>query len=126
MNGEKTILLIEDDQILLKMYTKKFSSEGFKVLSATDGAEALKILEGPEKPQIILADVMLPKMNGFEVLQSVKKNEATRNIPVILLTNLGGGEQDRAKGKSLGAADYLVKSEITPAQILEKVKNLIK
>ena len=123
---QKTILLIEDDQILLRMYTKKFENEGFDVLVATDGEEGLKILEeASPKPSIILADVMLPRMNGFEFLQECKQNEATKNIPIILLTNLGGGEQDREKGKALGAADYLVKSEITPREIIGKVNKLI-
>jgi len=123
---QKTILLIEDDQILLRMYTKKFENEGFNVLVATDGEEGLKILEAASpKPNIILADVMLPRMNGFEFLEKCKQNEATKNIPVILLTNLGGGEQDREKGKALGAADYLVKSEITPREIIGKVNKLI-
>jgi len=126
MDNQKTILLIEDDQILLRMYTKKFENEGFNVLVATDGEEGLKILEeASPKPSIILADVMLPKMNGFEFLEKCKQNEATKNIPVILLTNLGGGEQDRQKGKALGAADYLVKSEITPRGIIGKVNKLI-
>jgi len=124
--AQKTILLIEDDQILLRMYTKKFETEGFEVLVATDGEEGLKMLEQTSpKPNVILADVMLPKMNGFEFLEKVKLDEATKNIPVILLTNLGGGEQDKEKGKSLGAVDYLVKSEITPSQIIEKVNKLI-
>lgn len=126
MNDQKTILLIEDDQILLRMYTKKFENEGFNVLVATDGEEGLKILEAASpKPSIILADVMLPKMNGFEFLEKCKQNEATKNIPIILLTNLGGGEQDREKGKSLGAADYLIKSEITPTEIIGKVNKII-
>lgn len=125
-DGQKTILLIEDDQILLRMYNKKFANEDFEVLVAADGEEGLKILEAASpKPNIILADVMLPKMNGFEFLEKCKQNEATKNIPVILLTNLGGGEYDREKGKTLGAADYLVKSEITPSQIISKVKNII-
>jgi len=122
----KTILLIEDDQILLRMYTKKFETEGFEVSVAVDGEEGLKILEAASpKPDIILADVMLPKMNGFEFLEKAKQNEATKNVPVILLTNLGGGMQDKEKGKALGAADYLVKSEVTPSQIIEKVNKLL-
>lgn len=123
----KTILLVEDDQILLRMYSKKFETEGYEVLAASDGEEGLKILQdGTVMPNIILADVMLPKMNGFDFLTAVKKEEKTKAIPVILLTNLGGGAQDREKGKALGAVDYLVKSEITPTQIVEKVKTIIK
>lgn len=122
---QKTILLVEDDQILIRMYTRKFENEGFKVLAAYDGGEGLKMLqESTPKPNIILLDVMLPKMNGFELLEKIKADQETKNIPVILLTNLGGGQEDREKGQKLGAADYLVKSDLTPAQIVEKVKAL--
>lgn len=120
---QKTILLVEDDPILIRMYTKKFEKEGYKVLSAMDGNSGLSSLQTAEpKPSIILLDVMLPGLNGFEILEKIKADEATKNIPVVLLTNLGGGEQDREKGQKLGAADYLVKSELTPSQIVEKVK----
>lgn len=123
---QKTILLVEDDQILVRMYTRKFENEGFKVLSAFDGEEGWKNLStDTPKPNIILLDVMLPKINGFELLEKIKADQETKNIPVILLTNLGGGQEDREKGQKLGAADYLVKSDLTPAQIVEKVKGLI-
>lgn len=127
MNEEKTILLVEDDQILVKMYARKFEKEGFKVLMAFDGEEGLKAVQGANpKPGIILLDVMLPKINGFEFLTKVKADPSTKDIPVIMLTNLGGATEDREKGKKLGAIDYLVKSDMTPAQIVEKVKNSIK
>lgn len=126
-NGQKTILLVEDDQILVRMYTRKFEKEGFKVLSAFDGEEGLSTLQGASpKPNIILLDVMLPKINGFELLGKIKQEPATKDIPVILLTNLGGGEADRKKGLQMGAADYLVKSDMTPAQVVEKVRGYIK
>lgn len=125
MDQQKTILLVEDDQILIRMYTRKFENEGFKVLTAFDGQEGLDVLgKSSPKPNIILLDVMLPKINGFELLEKIKADATTKNIPVILLTNLGGGQEDREKGKKLGAADYLVKSDLTPAQIVEKVKGL--
>jgi len=123
---QKTILLVEDDQILIRMYTRKFEKEGFKVLTAYDGQAGLDALaKASPKPNIILLDVMLPKVNGFEVLGRVKTEEASKGIPVILLTNLGGGEEDRKKGMEMGAVDYLVKSDMTPAQIVEKVKALV-
>jgi len=126
MDDQKTILLVEDDQILIKMYTRKFEKEGFKVLSAFDGQAGLDELAKAEpKPKVILLDVMLPKLDGFQVLEKVKGDPATKDIPVILLTNLGGGQEDRQKGQKLGAVDYLVKSDLTPAQIVEKVKGLV-
>jgi two-component system alkaline phosphatase synthesis response regulator PhoP len=124
---QKTILLVEDDQILVKMYQRKFEKEGFKVLSAFDGEEGLNTLKSAQpKPSIILLDVMLPKINGFAVLEKVKKEANFKDIPVILLTNLGGAQEDREKGKNLGAVDYLVKSDLTPNQVVEKVKEYIK
>lgn len=126
MDNQKTILLVEDDQILVKMYTRKFEKEGFKVLSAFDGEGGLNVLtQASPKPNIILLDVMLPKFNGFELLEKIKADEASKNIPVILLTNLGGGEADRERGMKLGAVDYLVKSDMTPTQIVEKVKGVV-
>src|SRR3990167_6580283 len=96
---QKTILLVEDDQILVRMYTRKFEKEGYKVLSAFDGEAGLTTLQGASPaPNIILLDVMLPKINGFELLGKIKSDPSTKEIPVILLTNLGGGEADRKKG----------------------------
>jgi len=125
MDNQKTILLVEDDQILVKMYTRKFEKEGFKVLSAFDGQEGLNALQSATpKPNIVLLDVMLPKLNGFQLLEKIKQDPSTKEIPVILLTNLGGAQEDRERGKALGAVDYLVKSDMTPTQIVEKVKNI--
>ena len=127
MNEQKVILLVEDDQILVKMYTRKFEKEGFKVLSAYDGQEGLTTLQAASsKPNIILLDVMLPKLNGFQLLEKIKQDPSVKEIPVVLLTNLGGAQEDRERGKALGAVDYLVKSDMTPAQIVEKVKGIVK
>lgn len=126
MEQQKTILLVEDDQILIKMYTRKFEKEGLKVLAALDGQQGLQIIQNTrEKPNVVLLDVMLPKMNGFDLLEKIKANPITKDIPVILLTNLAGNQEDREKGKRLGAADYLVKSDLTPTQIVEKVKSYL-
>jgi len=125
MDNQKTILLVEDDQILIRMYTRKFEKEGFKVLAAFDGQTGVDLLgSASPKPNIIILDVMLPKLDGFQILEKVKADPATKDIPVILLTNLGGAVEDRERGQKLGAADYLVKSDMTPAQIVEKVKTI--
>ncbi|KKQ90582.1 MAG: OmpR family response regulator [Berkelbacteria bacterium GW2011_GWA1_39_10] len=121
----KTILIIEDDPILLKMYAKKFEKDGFQVSQAVDGQDGLDKLANSE-PAAILLDIMLPKVDGFEVLRRIKEDPKTKDIPVVLSTNLGGGEEDRKKGQDLGAADYLIKSDNTPAQIVEKIKGYIK
>jgi len=86
MNKQLKILLVEDDNFLLSMYVDKFQTEGFEVFIADNGAKAIKLTK--EKiPDIILLDVMLPKMNGFEVLRELKKDASIKDIPVILLTN---------------------------------------
>ena len=122
---QKTILIVEDDPVLVKMYQKKFEKDGFRAETAFDGQEALdKVTQ--VKPNVILLDIMLPKIDGFEVLKKIKENPAIKEIPVVLSTNLGGGEADKKKGMALGAVDYLVKSDFTPAQIVEKIKSYIK
>jgi len=121
------IFIVEDDPILLKMYSKKFEKDGFTVESAVDGQEAIDKLSAiAEVPAVVLLDVMLPKVDGFEVLKKIKENPKMKDVPVVLSTNLGGGEADRQKGQGLGAVDYLIKSDFTPAQIVEKIKGYIK
>lgn len=122
----KVILIVEDDPILLKMYQKKFEKDGFKVEIAVDGQEAIDKVATLNPPSVILLDVMLPKVDGFEVLKKIKENPKMKDVPVILSTNLGGGAEDRQKGQDLGAVDYMIKSDFTPAQIVEKVKGYIK
>ncbi len=121
---QQKILLIEDEEMLLKMYSLKFSKEGFKIIQAKDGEEGLKLIK-TEKPTLILLDIILPKLDGFTVLKELKKEEMTKNIPVILLTNLGQNE-DVKRGLSLGAVDYLIKADLTPTQVVEKVKKILK
>jgi DNA-binding response OmpR family regulator len=120
----KKILLIEDDPFLLSMYSLKFESEDFKVYTAEDGDKGIK-LALKEIPQIILLDILMPKKNGFEVLQELKKNTETANIPVILLTNLSQ-KDEVTKGLAMGAEDYLIKAHFMPSEVVEKIKKYIK
>jgi two-component system alkaline phosphatase synthesis response regulator PhoP len=101
----------------------KFKQGGFEVISATDGEEAIKISRR-EKPDIILLDIMMPKIDGFEVLENLKKNSLTKSIPVLIFSNFSQKEQ-KEKGIALGAADYFVKTNYTPAQVLEKVESVL-
>ncbi|MDO8505001.1 MAG: response regulator [bacterium] len=117
------ILIVEDDSFLAGIYAGKFESEGFKVSLATDGELGLKLAK-KELPNIILLDVLLPKLDGFEVLEKLKANATTRVIPVVLLTNLGQKE-DVERGFALGAADYLIKAHFMPAETIEKVKKVL-
>lgn len=118
------VLLVEDEEMLAKMYQTKFQNEGYDIILAANGEAGLKIaLEN--KPDIILLDIIMPKLDGFSVLKSLKDNSQTKNIPVILLSNLGQ-EEDIKKGKSMGAAGYLVKANLTPAEVVEKAKEYLK
>jgi len=117
------ILLIEDDKMLADMYITKFSKEGLKVIRAEDGAKGLEIAK-KEKPDMILLDIIMPKLDGFAVLRELKKNPDMGNTHILLLTNLGQSE-DVDKGKELGADDYFIKANHTPAEIVEKVKYLL-
>ncbi|MFA6588012.1 MAG: response regulator [Patescibacteria group bacterium] len=122
--GKKTILLVEDDTFLAGMYVTKLELEGFRVLLASDGEQAV-VLAKKEIPNIMLLDIILPKKSGFEVLQEIKASASTKNIPVILLTNLGQKE-DVQKGLKLGAVDYLIKAHFMPSEVVAKVKRLVK
>ncbi|NQU77123.1 response regulator [Candidatus Falkowbacteria bacterium] len=119
----KKVLLIEDEEMLSEMYKMKFEAEGFKFLHGKDGEEGIELAKN-EKPDIILLDVIMPKMDGFAVLKELKKEAITKGIKVILLTNLGQ-EEDVKKGKAMGANDYLVKANFTPAQVVAKVREVL-
>lgn len=114
------ILLIEDEEMLANMYEVKFQNEGFDITKALDGEEGLKKAK-EIIPDLILLDIIMPKMDGFSVLKALKEDPKTKNAPVILLTNLGQ-EEDIARGKEMGSVGYLVKANITPAEVVEQVK----
>ena len=121
--GKTKILIVEDDEFLANIYQTKFEIEGFKVFVAGDGEQGLK-MAGTKAPEIILLDVLWPKLDGFAVLEQLKKDSATKDIPVILLTNLGQKE-DVQKGLSMGAVDYLIKAHFKPSETVDKVKKVL-
>lgn len=123
-NSKKTILLVEDDEMISMMYKTKFEQADFEVLTAGNGAEGLELALS-KKPDLILLDIIMPQLDGFTVLERLKMSSKTKNIPVYLLTNLGT-EEDIKKGEELGAKDYLVKASLTPAEVLDKVKKEFK
>jgi len=123
-DGKTKILLVEDDPFLSSMYSTKFELENFAVLAAEDGEKGLKLALA-ERPDIILLDILMPKMNGFEVLEKLKENKETDSIPVILLTNLNQKDEIE-KGLSLGANDYLIKAHFMPSEVVDKIKKVIK
>jgi len=124
MANQSKILLVEDDTMLVRMYSKKLEMDGFKVSLAFNGEEGLEALK-KEKPDIILLDIMMPKMNGVEMLKAVKADPALKDIPVVMLTNLGDRKEDIQKCKDLGAADYWVKANISLKEIIEGIKKIL-
>ena len=118
------MLLVEDDQMIVDMYKLRLEEDGFTVIITDKGSEALEIA-GKEKPDIILLDIILPEIDGFAILRSLKAESSTKDIPVLLLTNLSQ-ETDQQKGIQLGAAGYFVKAQHTPADIMNEIKNILK
>ena len=124
-NKQRTkILIVEDDQFLITMYAAKFEHDNFKVLVAEDGEKGWELII-KEKPDIILLDVLLPKINGFELLKKIKSKKDISNIPVLLLTNLNQ-KDEIDQGLALGADDYLIKSHFTPSEVVKKTRELLK
>ncbi len=120
---QKTILIVDDDITLREMYVERLRAEGFVVDSARDGEEAITRAK-TGKPNIILLDIMMPKINGLDVLKMLKSDDETKDIPVLLLTALIQ-DIDKAKGLTSGADDYIVKSETMPGEVIEKIKNTL-
>lgn len=121
--AKKTIFLVEDDLFLSDMYRTKFDLAGYNMPHAEDGESALRLIK-EAKPDLILLDIVLPKKSGFDVLKELKKDEATKEIPIILLTNLSQ-KDDVDRGFDLGATDYIIKAHFTPSEVVAKVeKNL--
>jgi len=118
------ILIIEHDRFLRELISKKLAKEGFEVSEAIDGEEGIKKIKS-EKPGLILLDLILPGIDGFEVLSKMKDDPTVSSIPVIILSNLGQKE-DVEKGLKLGAVDYLIKAHFTPGEIIEKIRANLK
>lgn len=123
MKTKKRVLIIEDDKFLIKLYSDKLTREGFEVSMAISGEEGLNKV-AVEKPDMVLLDIILPQKNGFEILSEMKLNPKTKNIPVVLLTNLGQ-EADIKKGLELGAVNYVVKTDFSITTLAQIVRESI-
>ncbi len=124
MEKEKVhVLIVEDDVFLAGIYQKKFELEGFKVSLSDNGEKAL-VDAKRKQPDIILLDILLPKLDGFAVLEKLKADSATKEVPVILLTNLGQ-KDDVEKGLKAGAVDYLIKAHFKPSEVVQKVRQVL-
>ena len=117
------ILIIEDDPLMLRMYEKVFKYEGFEVVLVNNGKEGVGLAK-TSNPSLVVLDLMMPEMDGLQVLELLKKDETTKHIPVVILTNLVN-DSVLNTAMSLGAKGYLVKSEISNEKIVEEVKKYL-
>jgi CheY-like chemotaxis protein len=117
------VFIVEDDPLMSRMYQKIFTFEKYEVETAGDGEEALAKVRAAN-PTIILLDVMMPKMNGLQVLERLKADPATKSIPVVMLTNLAG-QQDAETALAKGAVKYIIKSEHEPKEVADMVAEII-
>ncbi len=114
------ILVVEDDRFLREMISRKLDKEGYEVVQAVDGEQGEEKIK-EEKPDLVLLDLILPGIDGFEVLERVKKDPEVSEIPVMILSNLGQ-KSEIERGLSLGAVDFLIKAHHTPGEIVEKMR----
>ena len=119
----KTIVIVEDETVLQKALSIELLSDGIAVFAASNGKAGLELVR-EKRPDLVLLDLIIPEMKGFDVLAEIKKDPATKDIPVIILSNLSS-EDDKKKGVELGAADYYVKSSTDLSDLSSKVKNLL-
>ena len=125
MLGKNKVLLVEDDPMVVKMYQRKLTMDGFDLSLAFNGEDGLAAL-AKSRPDIILLDIMMPKMNGFEMLKRIKRDKARKDIPVVMLTNLGDRAEDVQRCKDLGAVDYWVKANLSLKDLTGRINEIIK
>jgi DNA-binding response OmpR family regulator len=123
MEGTKKILLVEDEPMLSNILNQRLGKEGFQVIVARDGSEAVRILK-QEKPDLILLDIILPKMSGFEVMETMKSDPTLQSAPVVVVSNLGQAE-DVERGQSLGAIGYFIKAQLSVEDLVSKIKEFL-
>jgi CheY-like chemotaxis protein len=119
----KKILLIEDEEVLISLIEKKLTQTGYEIFVARNGLEGMEKMR-EMKPDLILLDILMPKMDGMEVLEAMQKDEALREIPIIVISN-SGQPVEIDKIRELGARDWLVKAEFNPQEVVEKIKKQI-
>ncbi len=119
----KKVLLIEDEELMVNLLEKKLAQAGYNVFVARNGEEGLKIMR-ETKPDLILLDIIMPKMGGFEVMEEMNKDDNLKGIPVIIVSN-SGQPVELDKAERLGARDWLIKTEFDPGEVIEKVKKQI-
>jgi two-component system, chemotaxis family, chemotaxis protein CheY len=125
MEGEKRkILIVDDDTFLLDMYALKFSQNSFEVHTSTGGSQAIEKLQGGLKPDIILLDIIMPGMDGFEMLEKINTDKLSPDSTKIILSNKGQ-QADIDRGKELGVSGYIVKANSTPTEVIDQVIEIL-
>ena len=125
MEGQKRkILIVDDDNFLLDMYALKFSQNNFEVYTAGSGSQVLEKLKGGLKPDVLLMDIIMPEMDGFEMLEKINQDNLSPNSLKIILSNKSE-QRDIEEGNKLGVAGYIVKANSTPAEVIEQVINIL-
>lgn len=117
------ILFVEDDPLIVKIYATRLTADGHQVLSADNGEEGLKIAES-QNPDLVVLDVMMPKMDGFAVLTRIRENPQLKQIPVLLYSNLAQ-EDEINRGKQLGATEFIIKANLSPTEMVAKIKQYL-
>lgn len=122
---EKKILIVEDDPFLIDIYTTKFKEAGFSVEVASDGEEGLrKLLSNEEKFDLLVLDIVLPQIDGWEILKKIKSDQNLKDLKIVVLSNLGQkGEVE--KGLKLGATKYLIKAHYAPTEVVKEIKEIL-
>ncbi len=124
MLNQKKILIIDDDPMIARMHQERFSRDEFEVVLAFNGKEGLEKIE-KEKPDIILLDIMMPMMNGYEMLKALREKEEVTSIPVIILSSLGADPELIEKSKQLGVVDVIDKGAVPAKEVIERVKSIL-
>ena len=117
------LVIVEDDKFLRDLIVRKLTTEGFLVREAESGEQGLEVLR-EDPPQLLLLDILLPGMSGYEVLEAIRNDEKLKSVPVVMLSNLGQKEEIE-KAESLGAKDFLIKAKYTPGEIVTRVKEIL-
>ena len=124
MPDQKTILLVEDEPLLANLLKQRLEKEGISVFLGRDGEEALNILK-ENKPDLILLDIILPKISGFELMEVLQKDPQFQKAPIVIISNLGQ-ESDVERGQSLGAIGYFIKAKVSIEDLVSKIKAFLK
>lgn len=120
---KQKILVVEDEEFLLDLYVTKLEQSGYEVVKANNGAEGLSLAQ-LESPNLILLDILMPQIDGYEMLKRLKIDKKTKNIPAIIFSNLSQ-KQEIEKGLKLGAKDFIIKTSVTPTELESKVKKYL-